>query len=156
LIIRCSFWNKNKACEINIAFCFEVWPSQRVTWVLEDVLVEIFILFFFYLRLLSDPKWFVLIYSLEFLCLDCPCSCSIDGILDFLLIDLLSFSFPLFSDFFNLCLDLSISFFNLLFISHCLLQIDWIAYETTICFDKFFKLVIFTILACIFFQMKSH
>ena len=117
LIIRCALRNENEPSEIGLSLSSEMRPGQRIASIFEDVLVELFVFLLLDFLLITHPKWFIFVDSLEFDGLNFSRSCSVNLILDLVFIELFSFSSPLFSDFLDLGLDFSFGFLNFL-LSH--------------------------------------
>lgn len=152
MVIGCTFWNKNKPSKISFSLSSKMRPGEWVACILENILVEIFVFFLFDLIFITNPERFVFINSLEFDSLNILSCCSVDWIFNFILVEFFSFGFPFFSNFLNLCLYFSLSFFYFLLSSHYLFEIDGIVNKTTVSFNQSLQLIVFAVLSCVLFQ----
>jgi len=110
-------------------------PGKRIISILEDIFVEIFVLTLLYLGFLSNPQRLSLIHALEFEGFYRSSCSSVNRIFNSFLIDVFSFSPPLFSDLFDFCFNLSISFFYFFLTSNGLLKINRIVNKRRVTLD---------------------
>lgn len=156
MIIGSSFWNVDETSEVNISFGSEVRPHQRIVGILEDILVEYFVLLLLDFRLVAGPKGLGLIHPLELLGLDSLSSGPIDGILNSLLIDVLSFFSPLLGHLLDLSLDLRVGLFYFFLSRNDLHEVDGIADETAVSLHQSLQFLILTVLRSVFLEVEPH
>lgn len=131
-------------------------PHQRIVGILEDILVEYFVLLLLDFGLVAGPKGLSLVHSLEFLGLDGLSSGPIDRVFNSFLIDVLSFFSPLLGDLLNFSLDFCIGLFYFLLSRNNLHEVDGIADKTAVSLHQSLQFLVFTVLRGVFLEVQSH
>lgn len=129
---------------------------KRISRFLEDILIEIFVLFRLDFRFSSDPKRFVFIDSFELDSFNTFRDSSVDWIFYLFFVNLFTLFSPFLRFFFDLSFNFCLSFLDFLFSGHKFFEVNWITDKTAVPFNQSLELIILAIFRSILFQVKSN